>query len=164
MARTVRCPVATTLDLVGDRWTLLVVRDLLRGHTRFSDLRNTVEGIPGSVLSDRLRMLEAAGVVAKRNYSDHPPRADYVLTPKGHGLGVVVGALASWGEQHAEHDLSLVDNDCGHGLRVVYHCPTCERRSPRSRVRMVGGPATAKAPPANASEERRGRGLTGLRG
>src|SRR6185503_13324375 len=57
MVRKVRCPVATSLDLVGDRWTLLVVRDLLRGHSRFSDLRNTVEGIPGSVLSDRLRTL-----------------------------------------------------------------------------------------------------------
>lgn len=137
MARKVRCPVATSLDLVGDRWTLLVVRDLLRGHSRFSDLHNTVEGIPASVLSDRLKMLEAAGVVTRRFYSDHPPRAEYLLTPKGHGLGVVVGALASWGEQQAQHDLALVDNECGHGLRVQYHCPTCARPSPRSRARMV---------------------------
>jgi len=137
VARKVRCPVAISLDLVGDRWTLLVIRDLLRGHSRFNDLRETVEGVPASVLSDRLKMLEAAGVVTRRFYTDHPPRAEYVLTPKGHGLGVVVGALASWGEQHAEHDLTLVDRECGHGLQVVYHCPTCERRSPRSRVRMV---------------------------
>jgi len=137
MPRKVRCPVATSLDLVGDRWTLLVVRDLLRGHSRFSDLRNTVEGIPGSVLSDRLKNLESAGVVSRRFYSDHPPRAEYLLTAKGHGLGVVVGALAGWGEQHSEHDRTLVDNECGHGLRMQYHCPTCERPSPRSRVRMV---------------------------
>lgn len=137
MARTVRCPVANALDVVGDRWTLLIIRDLLRGRKRFSDLRDTVERIPASVLSDRLKLLEREGVVTRRFYSDHPPRAEYVLTAKGHDLGVVVGALSSWGEKYAEHDLSLVDNECGHGVRVVYHCPTCARPSPRSRVRIV---------------------------
>jgi DNA-binding HxlR family transcriptional regulator len=137
MARTVKCPVATSLDLVGDRWTLQVVRELLRGHTRFSDLRTSVEGIPTSVLSSRLKTLEAAGVVSRRFYSDHPPRAEYLLTAKGHALGVVVGALASWGEEYGAHDLTLVDNECGHGLRVQYHCAICNREAPRSRVRMV---------------------------
>jgi len=138
MPRKVRCPVATSLDLVGDRWTLQVVRDLLRGQARFSQLQQSVEGIPASVLSDRLKSLEAAGVVTRRFYSDHPPRAEYILTAKGHALGLVVGALASWGERYAEHDLSLVDNECGHGLEVQYHCPTCQRSAPRSRARMVG--------------------------
>ncbi|MBI2766568.1 MAG: helix-turn-helix transcriptional regulator [Chloroflexi bacterium] len=138
MARKVRCPVASTLDIVGDRWTLLIVRDLLRGHARFSDLHESVEGVPGSVLSDRLKLMEREGIVHRRFYSDHPPRAEYHLTAKGHGLGVIVGALAGWGEQHAEHDLSLVDNECGHGVAVVYHCPTCDRSAPRSRIRMVG--------------------------
>jgi DNA-binding HxlR family transcriptional regulator len=138
MARTVKCPVANTLDIVGDRWTLLVVRDLLKGRTRFSELRHTVEGIPSAVLTDRLRTLEAAGVVVRRQYSEHPPRYEYHLTAKGHGLGVVVGALATWGERFAESDLTLVDQECGHGLNVVYHCPTCERRAPGRRVRMVG--------------------------
>lgn len=136
--RSVRCPVAATLDLVGDRWTLLVVRDLLRGRLRFSELRTSVEGIPSAILSDRLKALQAAGVVTRRPYSAHPPRSEYVLTPKGHRLGVVVGALANWGEQFAESDLSLVDNQCGHGVSVIYHCPTCERTAPRSRVRIVG--------------------------
>src|SRR5437868_4404303 len=104
-SRKVRCPVASSLDVVGDRWTLLLVRDLLRGRSRFSDLQQTVEGIPPSVLSARLKLLEAEGVVSRRFYSDHPPRAEYVLTRKGHALGVVVGALASWGERYGEHDL-----------------------------------------------------------
>lgn len=137
MVRKVRCPVANTLDLVGDRWTLQVVRELLRGHSRFNDLRESVEGIPGSVLSNRLKILEESGVVVRRFYSHHPPRAEYLLTAKGHALGVVVGALATWGERYGEHDLSLVDNECGHGLRVQYHCPTCDRSAPGSRVRMV---------------------------
>lgn len=135
--RKVRCPVAWSLELVGDRWTLLIVRDLLRGRTRFSQFAESVEGVPQSVLSGRLKALEREGVVVRRFYSDHPPRAEYLLTAKGHGLGVVVGALATWGERYAEHDLTLVDNECGHGVSVVYHCPTCRRASPRSRVRMV---------------------------
>jgi len=135
--RKIRCPVAATLDLVGDRWTLLIIRDLLRGHHRFSELQRTVEGIPASVLSERLKVLEREGIVTRRLYSEHPPRAEYVLTPKGHGLGVVVGALASWGERYAEHDLSLVDKECGHGVAVTYHCPTCDRLAPRKNVRIV---------------------------
>ncbi|MBK6320504.1 MAG: helix-turn-helix transcriptional regulator [Dehalococcoidia bacterium] len=137
MARSVKCPVATTLDLVGDKWTLLVVRDLLRGRSRFSELRDSVEGIPPAVLSRRLKDLEAAGVLVRRLYNDHPARYAYQLTAKGHGLGVVVGALADFGEQHAESDLTLVDDECGHGIRVVYHCPTCARRAPRNRARLV---------------------------
>lgn len=137
MVRSVRCPISSSLEVVGDRWTLLIVRDLLRGHSRFSDLAQTVEGIPPSVLSERLKLLEREGVVSRRQYSDHPPRSDYLLTPKGHGLGVVVGALASWGERQSHHELSLVDKECGHGVTVVYHCPTCRRGAPRSRVRFV---------------------------
>ena len=137
MNRKVRCPVATSLDVVGDRWTLQIVRDLLRGRKRFSDLRETVEGIPASLLSERLKLLEREGIVARRLYSERPPRAEYVLTPKGHGLGVVVGALSSWGERYGESDRSIVDNECGHGVSVVYHCPTCERLAPGSRVRIV---------------------------
>ncbi len=138
MQRTVQCPVANTLDLVGDRWTLLVVRDLLRGRSKFSELRETVEGVPPAILSARLKSLEEAGVVTKRQYQDRPARFAYQLTAKGHALGVVVGAMATWGEQYAASDLTLVDGECGHGIRVVYHCPTCARRSPRSRVRIVG--------------------------
>lgn len=137
MSRKVQCPVANTLDLVGDRWTLLVVRDLLRGRSRFSELRDSVEGIPPAILTNRLKGLEAAGVVQRRQYQEHPPRFAYQLTAKGHALGVVVGAMATWGEQYADSDLALVDGECGHGIRVVYHCPTCARRSPRRRVRIV---------------------------
>lgn len=137
MVRTVRCPVATTLDIVGDRWTLLVIRDLLRGQARFGELEDSVEGIPPSVLSDRLKILEREGIVSRRFYSQHPPRAEYLLTAKGHALGVVVGAMATWGERYGEHDLALVDKECGHGLSVVYHCPTCDREAPRNRARIV---------------------------
>ena len=87
--------------------------------------------------SSRLKLLEAEGLVETRLYSDHPPRAEYFLTPKGHSLGVVVGALATWGERHTDNDLSIVDHRCGHGVDVVYHCPTCDRSAPRSQIRIV---------------------------
>lgn len=135
--RSVRCPVASALDIVGDRWTLLVIRDLLRGERRFTQLQASVEGITTSLLSDRLKLLEREGIVERQFYSEHPPRAEYLLTPKGHDLGLIVGALSAWGQRHSEHDLQLVDSECGHPVRVVYQCDECERPTPRSRVRIV---------------------------
>lgn len=88
-----RCPVGATLDVVGDRWTLLVVRDLLRGYTRFNELRYSVEDISSNVLAERLRRLEREGIVERR-CAQGSSRAQYVLTAKGHALGVVVGALS----------------------------------------------------------------------
>lgn len=137
MPRTVRCPIASTLDIVGDRWTLLVIRDLLRGKRRFAELKVSAEGIPGSVLSDRLKLLEEHDLVVRRFYSQHPPRAEYLLTSKGHDLGPVVGALSRWGEKYTEHDTTIVDQECGHGVAVVYHCEQCARLAPRNRVRIV---------------------------
>lgn len=135
--RTVRCPVAATLDVVGDRWTMLIIRDILRGHSRYSQLRRSVEGVTTSLLSDRLKLLEREGVLERSFYSQHPPRAEYLLTAKGHALGMVVGALAAWGEKYTEHDLTLVDKECGHGVSLVYRCETCGRASPRSNIRIV---------------------------
>lgn len=96
-----RCPVSCALDAVGDRWTLLVVRDLMRGKRRFAELVDTPEGIPTNILSDRLKRLTAAGIVRSRRYSDHPPRVDYALTAKGEALRPVMRAMVEWGVRHA---------------------------------------------------------------
>ncbi|MCA9826399.1 MAG: helix-turn-helix transcriptional regulator [Dehalococcoidia bacterium] len=136
-SRQVLCPVAAALDVVGDRWTLLIIRDLLRGKSRFSEFRQSVEGITTTMLSDRLKRLEAEGIVDREFYSEHPPRAEYILTAKGHGLGLVVGALSSWGEEHCEHDLTLISRDCGHHVVPVYQCTTCDEPVPRSSVRII---------------------------
>ena len=97
-----RCPVARTLEIVGERWTLLVVRDLvLHGPQRFADLQQRLAGVSPSTLSARLKRLEDAGVVQRRFYEDHPPRAEYLLTDKGRALAPVVRALRDWGERHA---------------------------------------------------------------
>src|SRR6185436_15633003 len=89
------CPVAKSLELVGERWTLLLVRDLLGGARRFQDLQASLPGIAPTLLSERLKVMEAHGIVARRFYSEHPPRAEYILTDRGRELGFVIGALAA---------------------------------------------------------------------
>ena len=96
-----RCPVACTLDVLGDRWTLLVVRDLIRGKRRFAELVETPERIPTNILTDRLKRLVGLGVVKSRRYSDHPPRVEYHLTAKGEDLRPVLRSMVEWGVKHA---------------------------------------------------------------
>lgn len=94
------CPIACALDLLGDRWTLLIVRDLLRGHSRYGQFAEAPEGIPTNVLAERLKRLESAGIIASSHYQENPPRLAYALTPKGQALRPVLGALATWSMQH----------------------------------------------------------------
>jgi DNA-binding HxlR family transcriptional regulator len=96
-----RCPVACTLDVLGDRWTLLVVRDLIRGKRRFAELLESAERIPTNILADRLKRLVSLGVIQSRRYSDHPPRLEYQLTAKGEDLRPVLRAIVEWGVKHA---------------------------------------------------------------
>ena len=91
------CPVACALDLLGDRWTLLLIRDLFAGKHRFGEFLASPEHIPTNILADRLKRLEAAGLIAPAAYSEHPPRYEYHLTESGRTLGPVVDALAVWG-------------------------------------------------------------------
>jgi DNA-binding HxlR family transcriptional regulator len=96
-----RCPVARTLDIIGERWTILILRDLLLdGPRKFQDFERSLEGISPNTLSARLKRLEEAGIVGRRFYEQHPPRAEYVLTDKGRALGPVLRALLDWGNRH----------------------------------------------------------------
>jgi len=92
------CAVAGTLDLLGDRWSLLVIRDLLGDRAlRYGDFLEAPEGIPTNTLADRLKRLEAHGLIERRRYQAHPPRDEYRLTAKGRSLGPVLDAIANWG-------------------------------------------------------------------
>jgi DNA-binding HxlR family transcriptional regulator len=91
------CPVACALDVVGDRWTLLIVRDLLLGKKRYGEFLTSPERIPTNILAERLKRLEREGLVSRALYSEHPPRAEYQLTAEGRELGRAVDALATWG-------------------------------------------------------------------
>jgi DNA-binding HxlR family transcriptional regulator len=130
------CPVAKSLELVGERWTLLVVRDLLPGPRRFADLQESLPGIAPNILSERLKVMEDHGLVRRSFYSDHPPRAAYELTDKGRELGVVVGALAAWGSRHVHRGTALVHEDCGHPVQMGYFCPDCGTRIRGASVKV----------------------------
>jgi len=134
-----RCPVAKTLELVGDRWTLLLVRDLLGGTRRFQDLEASLPGIAPNILSDRLKLMEEHRLVKRSLYSDHPPRAEYALTDKGRELGIVVGALAAWGARHVYKRARLVDADSGKDVRLGYFRTDTGERVPGSAVRVSRG-------------------------
>jgi DNA-binding HxlR family transcriptional regulator len=95
------CPVSRTLDVLGDRWSLLVVRDLIRGKRRYAEFLASREGIPTNILADRLKRLRAKGIIRARRYSARPPRVEYELTPKGEDLRPIVGAMVDWGVKHA---------------------------------------------------------------
>ena len=92
------CPVARTLDVVGERWTILVLRELSWGRKRFSELLEALSGISTNLLSDRLKRLEESGMVERVFYSDHPPRAQYRLTEKGRAFVPVLVAMRNYGE------------------------------------------------------------------
>ena len=94
------CAVANSLDVVGDKWSLLVVRDLLYGKRTYGELANSPERIPTNILAERLRRLEAAGIIASTPYQERPRRYAYTLTPKGRALGDVVRAFVRWGKEH----------------------------------------------------------------
>ncbi len=95
------CPVSRTLDVLGDRWSLLVVRDLMRGKRRYAEFLESPEGIPTNTLADRLKRLVRAGILESRRYSEHPPRVEYVLTAKGEDLRPIMRAMVDWGVRHA---------------------------------------------------------------
>jgi DNA-binding HxlR family transcriptional regulator len=135
------CPVAKALELVGDRWTLLAVRDLLRGTRRFQDLQASLAGIAPNILSARLKLMEEHGLVTRRFYSDHPPRAEYALTGKGRELGTIVGALAAWGSRHVYKQARLVHAECGHPVTVGYYCPDCADQVRGGEVTLARGRA-----------------------
>ncbi|NGY63087.1 helix-turn-helix transcriptional regulator [Lentzea sp. NEAU-D13] len=103
---TATCPSRTSLARIANKWTAMVVSALGDGRLRFSDLRTTVDGISGKVLTDTLRELERDGLVSRHVFAEVPPRVEYELTPLGHTLHAPLRALGDWAEQHIEEVLT----------------------------------------------------------
>ena len=119
------CSVAAALNVVGEKWSLLAVREIAFGNKRFDVIaRNT--GAPRDRLAARLRALEAAGVISRRQYSDHPPRYEYELTEAGRELRAVLQALRAWGDKWAvETPPATFGHSCGHDLDPAVICRHC---------------------------------------
>lgn len=94
------CPIASTLDVIGDKWSLLVIRDMLHGKRTYGELLDSPEGIPTNTLADRLKRLEDVGIIVSSVYQERPVRYAYALSEKGTALGDVLLALVRWGKRH----------------------------------------------------------------
>ncbi|MDO8363614.1 MAG: helix-turn-helix domain-containing protein [Actinomycetota bacterium] len=133
------CSVARSLDVVGEWWTLLVVRELMQGHDRFEVIQTDL-GIARNILSDRLNTLVAHGVAERVKYHDHPERFEYHLTEKGRDLFPVIVALMGWGDRWAAVDgpPAEVRHECpGHGEPVLV-CSACGQPLALHDVRIIG--------------------------
>lgn len=97
------CPVATTVQLIGNKWKLLIIRNLLRSPQRFSQLMKGVPGISQKVLTDNLRSMESDGIIDRRVFAEVPPRVEYSLSPLGNSLRPIMDAMADWGNDYKKN-------------------------------------------------------------
>ncbi len=122
-------PLAATLQRIGDRWSPRLIEVLLDGPRRNADLQQEVSGIAPNILADRLRRLEADGLIVATAYSERPPRFEYRLTVDGRALAGALRLLADWGARHvagAGEPRDLLRHDaCGTALEARWFCPTC---------------------------------------
>ncbi|HET6811999.1 MAG TPA: helix-turn-helix domain-containing protein [Acidimicrobiales bacterium] len=136
------CSVAQCLEVVGEWWSLLIIRDVFLGVTRFDQFQERL-GISRNILQQRLNHLVEADVLKKVPYSEHPPRYDYRLTAQGRDLWPVLTAMRQWGDRYAAPDgppLHVVHKACGRVSHAVMTCSSCGERLTGRDVRAVPGP------------------------
>jgi DNA-binding HxlR family transcriptional regulator len=141
------CSIARTLEVIGERWTPLILRDAVRGTTRFEDFQSRL-GIARNVLSARLVRLCDEGILERHRYQERPPRDEYRLTAKGRDLDPVLLALLRWGDRHAAPDgppVVLTHTACGHELDARLVCAHCEQQLVPGSVVAHAGPGAAPA-------------------
>ena len=142
-----RCPIARSLDVLGEKWTLMIVRDALGGSTRFSQFQQSL-GIPREVLTARLASLVDGGVLERTTYKPEGARAreEYVLTGAGRDLSLVLLALGGWADRHRPSerpsDLRFVDAESGEAVEAAAVTVDAQQRIPTARLRAVMEPAS----------------------
>jgi DNA-binding HxlR family transcriptional regulator len=132
------CPIARTLDIVGEWWTLLIVRDAFLGARKFEEFRRS--GIADNILSARLESLVRENILERRQYQEHPPRYEYTLTEKGYDLLPVVIALGKWGLRWTGVQASpprIAHLVCGSEVGPDLYCEACSRTIPPTEVQLT---------------------------
>lgn len=133
------CSVARTLDVVGDKWSLLILRDAFYGVRRFEDFARDL-GVARNVLTDRLGRLVDAGVLERRQYEERPPRSEYRLTAKGRDLLPVILTMMHWGDSwqagRDDRPVDLIHEGCGNATHAVAVCGVCEETLTPFNVRI----------------------------
>jgi DNA-binding HxlR family transcriptional regulator len=141
------CSIARSLEVLGERWTLLIVRDVLLGLRRFEEFQRSL-GIARNVLTDRLNRLVEAGVLERVPYQQRPLRHEYRFTPMGRELGVPVVGLMQWGDRHLARPAGpprlTRHHGCGGSLRVELACATCREPVAPEDVDVLPGPGLTR--------------------
>ncbi len=149
---TMTCSIARTLSVVGDRWTMLIVRDVFLGVRKFESIQKDLRLTPHR-LSDRLRKLVRDGILRRVAYEKRPPRFEYRLTEKGIDLYPLIVAMVEWGDRwmagRGGVPVELVHQPCGHSIRPEFICPDCQSKIDPREMTARPGPAL------------KGRGLIG---
>ena len=150
----VNCSVARALEVVGEGWSLLIVRDALLGVRRFDDFQTRL-GISRNVLAQRLQTLVDQGVMERVPYSEHPPRHEYRLTDKGREVYPILASMAAWGDRWLTGPegtpLVLHHTTCGHDMHAVVVCSECAAPLDVREVRARAGPGHRTAVAAEAA-------------
>ncbi len=136
------CSVARTVDVIGEWWTPLIVRDAFYGRTRFEDLQRSL-GLARNVLAARLDRMVETGIMERRRYQEHPPRDEYVLTTKGRDLFPIIAALLAWGDKWTAGEdgppLLLVHQPCGKPGSLRATCDQCGEPMSRFNIQAIPG-------------------------
>jgi len=144
-ARPRECSVARTLEVVGEKWALLALREVFLGNRRFDEMVRRI-GAPRDTLAARLRSLTGAGILERRQYSDHPARYEYRLTTAGQELYPVILTLMRWGDEHLAEDGKpplVLEHACGHHLVAQVVCEACGGQVQPGSARPVTSRADA---------------------
>ncbi|CAM2976065.1 helix-turn-helix domain-containing protein [Hathewaya histolytica] len=121
------CNIAQTLNIIGDKWSLLILHEIKKGHKTFKEIEDNLQGIPTNLLSSRLKNLEEDELIKSQLYQKHPPRYEYVLTESGSDLEDIFNSLIMWGEKHLHKCYKrLVHKKCESKVEHQYYCPTCD--------------------------------------
>ena len=121
------CNIAQTLNIIGDKWSLLILHQLLIGNETYKEIQDNLEGIPSNLLSERLKSMEEDELIIKELYQSHPPRFKYSLTEKGYDLQDVFNSLILWGEKYLNKCYKkLVHKSCNHSIDHRYYCSHCK--------------------------------------
>jgi DNA-binding HxlR family transcriptional regulator len=132
------CNIDQTLNIIGDKWTLLILRQIMMGHDTYTEIQQSLEGIPTNLLSDRLKSLVEDELISTELYQAHPPRYRYMLTESGMDLSDVFNSVILWGERNLKKcHKKLTHSACGHKIVMAYYCPNCKENISRDDITMV---------------------------
>lgn len=132
------CNIAQTLNIIGDRWSLLILYQLFIGHDTYKEIQDSLDGIPTNLLSERLKTMESDELITRNLYQSHPPRYKYSLTEKGYDLQDVFNSIILWGEKYLNTCYKkLVHKDCNNSIEHKYYCTQCNKSITINEIELM---------------------------